>query len=142
MLDSTGRFDFIDVTTKRATDSVLVLAMIANPQKLLVDGQAVTVVVEAGRPGAGHRHSRDPPLQIDQAGSFVLVVGAENKVEVKRVKTTRGLGGQLVVTEGLEIGQLVITEGSQRARPGATVAPQPMPSSPGGAMPGSAPRRG
>ena len=43
----------------------------------------------------------------------------ENKVEVKRVKTTRGLGGQLVVTEGLEIGQLVITEGAQRARPGA-----------------------
>jgi membrane fusion protein (multidrug efflux system) len=30
MLDSTGRFDFIDVTTNRATDSVLVQAMIAG----------------------------------------------------------------------------------------------------------------
>ena len=81
-------------------------------------------------------------LQIDQAGSFVLIVGAENKVEVKRVKTTRGLGGQLVVTEGLEIGQMVITEGAQRARPGAAVAPQPAPTTPSGAMPGTAPRRG
>ncbi|MCA3415447.1 MAG: efflux transporter periplasmic adaptor subunit, partial [Roseomonas sp.] len=52
------------------------------------------------------------------------------------------LGGQLVVTEGLEIGQLVITEGAQRARPGATVAPQPMPSSPGGSVPGAARNRG
>jgi membrane fusion protein, multidrug efflux system len=141
MLDSTGRFDFIDVTTNRATDSVLVQAMIPNPQKLLVDGQALTVVVEAGDPEQAIVIPQSA-LQIDQAGSFVLIVGAENKVEVKRVKTTRGLGGQLVVTEGLEIGQLVITEGAQRARPGAVVAPQPTPSTPSGAMPGTAPRRG
>ena len=141
MLDSTGRFDFIDVTTNRATDSVLVQAMIPNPQKYLVDGQAVTVVVEEGQPEQAIVIPQSA-LQIDQAGSFVLVVGAENKVEVKRVKTTRGLGGQLVVTDGLEVGQLVITEGAQRARPGAVVAPQPTPSTPSGAMPGTAPRRG
>ena len=141
MLDSTGRFDFIDVTSNRATDSVLVQAMIPNPQKFLVDGQAVTVVVEEGQPEQAIVIPQSA-LQIDQAGSFVLVVGAENKVEVKRVKTTRGLGGQLVVTEGLEVGQLVITEGAQRARPGAVVAPQPTPSTPSGAMPGAAPRRG
>ena len=141
MLDSTGRFDFIDVTTNRATDSVLVQAMIPNPQKYLVDGQAVTVVVETGDPEQAIVIPQSA-LQIDQAGSFVLVVGAENKVEVKRVKTTRGLGGQLVVTEGLEIGQLVITEGAQRARPGAAVTPQPTPTTPSGTMPGSAPRRG
>ena len=141
MLDSTGRFDFIDVTTNRATDSVLVQAMIPNPQKYLVDGQAVTVVVEAGDPEQAIVIPQSA-LQIDQAGSFVLVVGAENKVEVKRVKTTRGLGGQMVVTEGLESGQMVITEGAQRARPGAVVAPQPAPSVPSGSMPGSAPRRG
>jgi len=141
MLDSTGRFEFIDVTTNRATDSVLVQAMIPNPQKYLLDGQAVTVVVEEGKPEQAIVIPQSA-LQIDQAGSFVLVVGAENKVEVKRVKTTRGLGGQLVVTEGLEVGQLVITEGAQRARPGAAVTPQPAPTTPSGAMPGSAPRRG
>jgi len=141
MLDSTGRFEFIDVTTNRATDSVLVQAIIPNPQRYLVDGQAVTVVVETGEPEQAIIIPQSA-LQIDQAGSFVLIVGAENKVEVKRVKTTRGLGGQLVVTEGLEIGQLVITEGAQRARPGATVAPQPMPSSPGGSVPGASRNRG
>jgi membrane fusion protein (multidrug efflux system) len=141
MLDSTGRFEFIDVTTNRSTDSVLVQASIPNAQRLLVDGQAVTVVVEAGEPEQAIVIPQSA-LQIDQAGSFVLIVGAENKVEVKRVKTTRGLGGQLVVTEGLEIGQMVITEGAQRARPGATVAPQPAPSTPSGSMPGTAPRRG
>jgi membrane fusion protein (multidrug efflux system) len=141
MLDSTGRFEFIDVTTNRSTDSVLVQASIPNAQRLLVDGQAVTVVVEAGDPEQAIVIPQSA-LQIDQAGSFVLIVGAENKVEVKRVKTTRGLGGQLVVTEGLEIGQMVITEGAQRARPGAVVAPQPAPSVPRGALPGASQNRG
>ena len=141
MLDSTGRFEFIDVTTNRSTDSVLVQASIPNAQRLLVDGQAVTVVVEAGEPEQAIVIPQSA-LQIDQAGSFVLIVGAENKVEVKRVKTTRGLGGQLVVNEGLEIGQMVITEGAQRARPGAVVAPQPAPSVPRGALPGASQNRG
>ena len=141
MLDSTGRFEFIDVTTDRSTDSVLVQALIPNAQRLLVDGQAVTVVVEVGDP---EQAIVIPPsaLQIDQAGAFVLVVGADNKVEVKRVKTTRGLRGQLVVTEGLEVGQRVITEGAQRARPGAVVAPQPAPAMPSGAIPGASQGRG
>lgn len=58
------------------------------------------------------------------------MVGQDNKVEVKRIRTTRGPAGQTVVTEGLEVGQLVIIEGSQRARPGAPVAPRPPPRHP------------
>ena len=141
MLDSTGRFEFIDVTTNRTTDSVLVQALMPNARSLLVDGQAVTVVVEEGQPEQVITIPQSA-LQIDQAGNFVLVVGAENKVEVKRIKTTRGLGGQLIATEGLEVGQLIVTEGAQRARPGAVVAPQPMPATPSGTMPGATQRRG
>ena len=141
MLDSTGRFEFIDVKTERSTDSVLVQALMPNARSLLVDGQAVTVVVEEGQPEQVITIPQSA-LQIDQAGNFVLVVGAENKVEVKRIKTTRGLGGQLIATEGLEVGQLIVTEGAQRARPGAVVAPQPMPATPSGTMPGATQRRG
>ena len=141
MLDSTGRFEFIDVKTERSTDSVLVQALMPNARSLLVDGQAVTVVVEEGQPEQVITIPQSA-LQIDQAGNFVLVVGAENKVEVKRIKTTRGHGGQLIATEGLEVGQLIVTEGAQRARPGAVVAPQPMPATPSGTMPGATQRRG
>ena len=141
MLDSTGRFEFIDVKTDRSTDSVLVQALMPNPRSLLVEGQAVTVVAEEGAPEQVITIPQSA-LQIDQAGAFVLVVGPENKVVVQRIKTARGLAGQLVVTEGLDIGQLIITEGAQRARPGAVVAPQPMPATPGGSFPGATPGRG
>jgi membrane fusion protein (multidrug efflux system) len=137
MLDGAGRLEFINVTTERATDSVLVQALVPNPQRLLADGQAVTAVVQAARPEEAIVVPQSA-LQVDQAGAFVLVVGRDNKVEVKRIGTRRGPAGQMVVTEGLEVGQLVITEGSQRARPGAAVSPRPAEAPPAGAVPAGA----
>ncbi|MBP0464154.1 efflux RND transporter periplasmic adaptor subunit [Roseomonas sp. PWR1] len=140
MMDTAGRLEFLDVTANRSTDSVLVQASVPNPQRLLTDGQAVTVVVREGSP----REVITVPqsaLNIDQQGPFVLVVGADNKVEVKRIRSAPGPAGQVVVTEGLEVGQMVITEGSQRARPGQPVTPRPH-EAPPGATPASPARGG
>lgn len=132
ILDTAGRIDFIDVSANRSTDSVQVVAQVPNAQRLLTDGQAVAVVVQA----AQQREAIVIPqsaLNIDQQGPFVLVVGEGNRVEVKRLRTTRGPSGQVVVTEGLDVGQLIIVEGSQRARPGQPVTPRPETPPPGGA---------
>ncbi len=134
LMATAGQLSFIDVTANRSTDSVLVQAVVPNAERLLTDGQAVAVVVESTE-----QHDAivipQAALQIDQQGAFVLVVGAENKVEVRRVTTTPGPAGQLVVTQGLEAGQLIITEGSQRARPGQPVTPRPQEAPPLGAAP-------
>lgn len=140
-LETTGRLEFIDVTANRSTDSVLVQALVPNPQHLLTDGQAVTAVVQSGTPQEAITVPQSA-IQIDQTGTFVLVVGQDNKVELRRIRTGRGPSGQVVVTDGLEVGQLVITEGSQRARPGAPVAPRPMPTMPGDGTPASPARPG
>lgn len=140
-LETMGRLEFIDVTANRSTDSVLVQALVPNPQHLLTDGQAVTAVVQSGAPQEAITVPQSA-IQIDQAGTFALVVGQDNKVEVRRIRTGRGASGQVVVTEGLEVGQLVITEGSQRARPGAPVSPRPMPGIPGDGTPASPARPG
>jgi membrane fusion protein (multidrug efflux system) len=141
LLPTAGRIDFIDVSANRSTDSVQVVAQVPNAQHLLTDGQAVAVVVRATQPQQAIVIPQSA-LQIDQQGAFVLVVGAENKVEVKRVRTTAGPDGQTVVTEGLEPGQLIIVEGSQRARPGQPVTPRQQEAPPAGAVPANAPRGG
>jgi membrane fusion protein (multidrug efflux system) len=41
-----GKIDFVDVTVNQGTDSVLVRASFANPDRLLIDGQLVDVKVE------------------------------------------------------------------------------------------------
>lgn len=141
LMEPAGRLEFIDVAANRSTDSVLVQAMLPNPNRLLTDGQAIAVVIEAIAPTEVILIPQ-AALQVDQQGAFVLVVGADNKVEVKRVRTAPGPAGQTVVTEGLEVGQLIIVEGSQRARPGQPVTPREEAPPPTGAVPANPVRGG
>ncbi len=141
LMEPPGRLEFIDVAANRSTDSVLVQAMLPNPDRLLTDGQAVAVVIEAATPVEAMVIPQSA-IQVDQQGAFVLVVGADNKVEVKRVTTSPGPGGRVVVTQGLEVGQLIIVEGSQRARPGQPVTTRVEEPPPTGAVPTDARRGG
>ena len=50
-----------------------------------------------------------------------LVVSAENKAELRNLKTDRAIGDKWLVTEGLKVGDRVIVEGLQSVRPGAQV---------------------
>ena len=141
MLEQAGRLEFLDVTANRSTDSVLVQATVPNPQRLLTDGQAVTVVVREAEPQQAIVIPQSA-IQIDQQGVFVLVVGEGNRVEVRRIRTSPGPAGRVVVTEGLDVGALVITEGAGRARPGQPVSPRPQQAPPGALAPASGARGG
>lgn len=141
LMEPPGRLEFVDVAANRSTDSVLVQAMLPNPNRLLTDGQAISVVIETAQPAEAIVISQ-AALQVDQQGAFVLVVGADNKVEVRRVTTAPGPAGQVVVNEGLEPGQLIIIEGSQRARPGQPVTPRMETPPPTGDVPRNATRGG
>ncbi len=62
-------------------------------------------------------------LQADQAGTFVLLVDKDNKVEVRRIELGESRGTRIVVIKGLTEGERVITEGIQKVRPGQVVQP-------------------
>jgi len=116
-----GRLDFVDVTVSQGTDTVLVRAEFPNPDRFLVDGQLVTVIVELGR-GESALHVPQQALQADQSGAYVLVVDNDSKVEVRRVETGPGGDGiTIAIRKGLEEGERVITEGVQKVRPGQHV---------------------
>jgi membrane fusion protein (multidrug efflux system) len=116
----TGRLNFLDVTVNPGTDTLQVRASFPNPNRVLVDGQLVAVVAEAGEaesalvvPGQS--------LQLDQAGAFVLVVDNDNKVQVRRVEISGPRGTNIILRKGLSAGERVVTEGLQRVRPGQVV---------------------
>jgi len=50
-----------------------------------------------------------------------MVVNAENKVELRTIKTERTIGNRWLVGEGLQPGDRVITEGLQFIQPGVEV---------------------
>jgi membrane fusion protein (multidrug efflux system) len=115
-----GKVDFVDVTVNQGTDTVQVRAVFPNPDRMLVDGQLVSVIAEVGKPQASLLIPQQA-IQIDQTGAFVLVVDSASKVEMRRVEVAQGTGQQLTVTKGLQAGEKVITEGVQKVRPGQVV---------------------
>src|SRR5262249_39918976 len=55
----------------------------------------------------------------------VMTVGPDNKVLARSIVTGERVGERWIVTQGLKPGDRVVVEGLQKARPGATVNPQP-----------------
>ena len=130
-----GRIDFVDPQIDRNTDTVLVRALIPNPlrgplqpgqpgDRELIDGQFVSVFVEGAEPIQAIVVPRAAVLQ-DQGGTYVFVVGAENKAERRNVKLGRSTAETAVIEDGLQGGESVISEGLQRVRPGQPVNPAP-----------------
>ena len=115
-----GKVNFVDVTVNQGTDTVQVRAVFPNPDRILVDGQLLNVVAESGNPESALVIPQQA-IQADQSGTFVLVVDADNKVEVRRVQIARGSGDRVTVVKGLSTGEKVMTEGIQKVRPGQTV---------------------
>lgn len=124
-----GTIDFVDVQVDPRTDSVALRARFPNPQRMLVDGQAVRVAVETTTPQEAVMIPQ-AAVQQDQSGAFVLVVGPDNKVEVRRVKTGTVDGGWVAVESGAAEGDRVVVQGVQRVRPGQVVAPTVAPPAP------------
>lgn len=125
--DQVGSINFVDVAVDRATDTVLVRATMPNPAGLLIDGQLVTVTLEAGT-----KEERvlvpQAALIADQQGVYVFAV-EDGKAVVKRLKLAGQIGSDAVVTQGLKGGEQIIVEGLQSVRPGQPVQASPLPAS-------------
>src|SRR3546814_7324808 len=59
-----------------------------------------------------------------------LVVGPDNKVELRPLSTGRTQGSNWIVNSGLKPGDKVIVAGVQKVRPGMTVKPVEQPPAP------------
>jgi membrane fusion protein (multidrug efflux system) len=123
-----GKVDFLDVQVAQGTDTLTVRAVFPNPDRLLVDGQSVGVTAERREPELAVVIPQ-AATQVDQGGRYVLVVGKDNKVEVRRIKATPRRDGTAVVEEGLQEGELIVVEGILKIRPGIVVNPTLQPAS-------------
>ena len=66
----------------------------------------------------------DSAVGTDQTVKYVLVVGADNKVQYTPVKLGPVIDGLRVVREGLKANDTIVVNGLQRVRPGSPVTPQ------------------
>lgn len=125
LYDQTGQIEFIDVTVDRTTDTVMVRAIMPNPDGRLTDGQLVRVALESNIP-KDKLTIPQAALVADQGGVYVFVV-QDGKAAVRRLRLGSEDGADVVVEEGLSAGEAVIVQGLQGVRPGMSVRASPLP---------------
>lgn len=115
-----GKLVFVDNTVTPQTGTVLLKTRVDNAKESIWPGQFVNVrVVLTVEPEAVV--VPEVAVQPGQAGSFVYLIDADSKVQVRPVKVSRQIGGEIVIAEGIKPGDQVITEIPQALQPGATV---------------------
>jgi membrane fusion protein (multidrug efflux system) len=120
-----GRLLFSEAAVDETTGQVTLRGEFPNKNGDLLPGMYVRVQIEEGL----EREAIAVPQQAIQRDSggqaSVLLVGAEDKVEQRRVTVGRAIGERWVVSQGLKAGDRVIADGFQKTAPGAIVKPQP-----------------
>lgn len=112
------------------TGTLAVRALFANPDALLVPNQFVTVVVTEGAPVMKPVVPQEV-VQQDQEGKYVLVAGAGDRAELRRIKADNEISGNWIVEEGLAGGERLITGNLQSVAEGMPL--KVMPGDTGGA---------
>ncbi|MBI1207338.1 MAG: efflux RND transporter periplasmic adaptor subunit [Azospirillum sp.] len=127
-----GRIDYIAPAMDSATGTLAIRAVLDNPDHRLLPGLFVRVRV----PLKERQETIQVPeraLGTDQSGRYLLLLGADDTVVQRPVRTGPLRGGLQVIEEGLALGDWVIVDGLQRAIPGAKVAPERTTLAPGAA---------
>ena len=119
-----GRLQFADLAVDPNSGAVVLRADFPNPRRELLPGTFVRV--------------RFPQAELDNAirvpqravlggpqGQSVMLVGDEDKVVPRPIRTGAMSGTDFIVTDGLKGGERVIVNGLQKIRPGAVVKPVP-----------------
>ncbi len=120
----TGKVHSVDSRVDPVTRSVLVRAVVPNPDRSLKPGMLMSVLLQ-----------KDPRQAVVIPESALLPQGrvqhvlvvdpsADNRVERREVQVGARRPGQVELTSGLAAGELVITRGHERARPGVNVVIQ------------------
>jgi RND family efflux transporter MFP subunit len=118
-----GELDFVDNQFNQATGTIRMRASFSNPDGLLVPG-----IFGRLRLAASSEYEAllvpERAILSDQSHKMVMVVGADDVVEARRVEPGPLHAGMRVIRDGLHSGDRVIVDGLLRARPGAKVTPQ------------------
>lgn len=120
-----GTLEFSEVAVDESTGSVTLRAVFPNPDHLLLPGMFVHAELLSGVKQNAILAPQQGVTRNQRGEPTAMVVGADNKVELRVLKADRTAGSAWLVEEGLNEGDRLITEGLQFVQPGAEVKAVP-----------------
>jgi membrane fusion protein, multidrug efflux system len=118
-----GKLLFSEAKVDAHTGQVTLRGEFPNPQRELLPGMYVRVLIEQGIDTDAIAVPQQAIQRNGGGGSEVFVVKEDNRVAVQAVRTGSVQGGQWFVTEGLKAGDRVVVEGFQKFAAGDKVRP-------------------
>ena len=118
-----GRLVFMDNSLDAQTGTIYARALLPNPDGHFVPGLFARVKL-IGNDRYPAVLVNDSAIGTDQTMRYVLLVGADNKVEYRPVELGPLVDGLRVVRSGLKPGDTIVVNGLMRVRPGMQVSPQ------------------
>ena len=126
-----GRLDFADVGLRSETGTLQGRFVFPNPEGNLSPGQSyfypgqfvkirLTGYIRTGAILIPQRAVQQGPK-----GTFINLVDAEGKIEVREVHATSWKGSDWLIEDGLHSGERVVVEGFHRIQPGVQVNTMP-----------------
>lgn len=125
-----GELQFSEISVSESTGTVVMRALVPNPDRLLLPGMFVRAEISEGvkaeallAPQRGITHDRE-------GRAIAMVVNSEDQVELRSLTTERAVGNAWLVSQGLSSGDRLIVEGLQKIAPGTMVAAVELESTP------------
>ncbi|MFZ1745273.1 MAG: efflux RND transporter periplasmic adaptor subunit [Nitrospirales bacterium] len=126
-----GKLDFADVAIRSETGTLQGRFAFPNPEADLSPGKSYLYPGQFVRIRLKGYIRTDailiPQRAVQQGpkGTFVNVIGADDKIEVREVDATSWRGGDWLIQDGLQPEERVVVEGFHRIQPGVQVNPVP-----------------
>jgi len=115
-----GKLAFVDNAVDPATNTVKLRATFANEDQRLWPGQFVNIILTIGS-DAGALVVPEAAVKSGPNGSYVFVVKADARVELRSVDVARTVDGDTMIAKGLSAGEIVVTDGQSRLVDGTKV---------------------
>lgn len=123
--DHKGRLDAVQRAVDPKTGTLAVRLLFPNPDRVVRPGQYGRIRFVADVLSGAVCVPQKSVSEL-QGVYQVVVVGSDNKAEIRTVKMGPRFGDLWAVAEGLKAGETVVVEGLQSARPGAEVVAKPI----------------
>lgn len=131
--NQTGRMALAEVNVNTSTSTVIVRAIMPNPDKMLLPGMYVHAQLDEGTDPNALLVPQAAVSRNTHGDPQVWIVAADNTVSLRQISLGQAMGGSWVVLSGLASGDRVVTSGLQKIRPGMKVAPHDTPTEQTGA---------
>src|SRR5262249_4774402 len=119
-----GTFSLADRQVDLRTGTITVEGLFPNPDYILRPGQYAKIRVEAETRKDALLVPQQAVQQL-QGSHQVVVVGDDNKADIRSVKVGEQVGNMWIITEGLKPGERIVVSGVQKVKTGMVVNPKP-----------------